>query len=710
MTSLLLINYMPKKILLTILILTVSIVSASISAQDKLCQRTILLSTMLEKYHVSPPVKDDSFSREVFMSLINSLDPECMIFSQADFNSFLPFRYCLRGTQNSDSVCWLVKKLSDLYLKKLLLTDSLFRSCLANPMDFMTPDSVEAIATDDLRFAAGEKERINRWGRMLKFWELEILFGEPGSDSLLIMGAEGFAAKEKEARRRLEIKQRRILSRLLDHPQGMEEYVTGKLFKAFCNRFDPHSEYFNGAEIRNFMTMVSRQAKIFGLYFGNNKNGEAEISYLTPGGAAWKSGLVHMGDGLNCVIWPDGKKVDLTFADGAEADKIINDSEYESMELTVRQANGNNITVHLNRQLIDVEDNNVSGYILKGKRIFGYISLPGFYGGTSNIGSGGVSSDVAREIHLLEKSGIEGLIIDLRNNGGGSENEARDLIGLFIDDGPLFILQEKGGKPYLVKDMNRGVGYSGPLLVMVNGLSASASELTAACLQDYHRALIVGSPTFGKGVGQVVLPLDTNETSGKASKMNNRTGFIKVTTHRIYRLAGASFQKAGVIPDILVPEPNFMLKYREENEKWALEPDRTDKKVIFNSLPPLPIDTLRKKAGERMKPGNPLRDLKDLCDSAVTASKNENSLDLRLAFFDAFEARRTLLESRLQKLLDKSSSVYSVLEGMADTYSGSLSSRKDISSARIRRIQNDIFIEEAFHVLNDLIGTQISKL
>ena len=238
------------------------------------------------------------------------------------------------------------------------------------------------------------------------------------------------------------------------------------------------------------------------------------------------------------------------------------------------------------------DDNKVKSFILKGENTVGYIYLPAFYQDweSTNEGLNGCANDVGREIIKLKKENINGLIIDVRYNGGGSVNEATELAGIFIDAGPVAQEKERDAKVNTLKDINRGTVYDGPLVVMVNGQSASASELLAGTLQDYNRAVIVGSPTYGKATMQVVLPMDTTVTRETITQKHTEN-YLKVTVAKLYRVTGTTAQFKGVKPDIIIPDILDAYTTKEADEPNALKPTTIAANRYYTPYTPMPLKT-----------------------------------------------------------------------------------------------------------------------
>jgi len=239
------------------------------------------------------------------------------------------------------------------------------------------------------------------------------------------------------------------------------------------------------------------------------------------------------------------------------------------------------------------DDDKVKSFVLKGNTSVGYIYLPAFYEDwdTNNEGLNGCANDVGREIIKLKKENIKGLILDLRYNGGGSVGEATELAGIFIDAGPVAQVKSKEGKVATIKDTDPGTVFDGPLVILVNGYSASASEMVAGTLQDYNRAVIIGSPTYGKATMQVVLPMDTTITPDNFSRVQTEN-YLKLTISKLYRITGASAQFKGVQPDIVLPDMLDAYISKEADEPHALRPESIAPNKYYTPYPPLPVKTL----------------------------------------------------------------------------------------------------------------------
>jgi carboxyl-terminal processing protease len=332
----------------------------------------------------------------------------------------------------------------------------------------------------------------------------------------------------------------------------------GKIYcKVLASCFDPHTSFFPPAERENFESEMGKSVPKFGFSLSAEED-DIVIENLAPGSAAYKSGQLNPGDKIEKIKWEGKDAVDVAEANQKEISELLSSGNQEKLTLTVRKTDGTLREVVLQKELIDkdLEEEKVQGYILSGEKKIGFVSLPDFYTDwedkTNSIN--GCANDLAKEIIRLKKENIDGLILDLRFNGGGSMQEAIDLSGIFIDAGPVGQLKTKDEKLITLKDVNRGMVYDGPLVILVNAFSASASEMVAGTLQDYKRAVIIGSPTFGKGTAQVMMPLDTTIDFSKPPVFKPNSNSIKLTVEHLYRVNGVTVQGKGVIPDIELPD------------------------------------------------------------------------------------------------------------------------------------------------------------
>jgi len=365
---------------------------------------------------------------------------------------------------------------------------------------------------------------------------------------------------------------------------------------ALAKSFDPHSEFFSQREKEKFQEELGDQKMEFGFSVKEAKDGVV-IAKLRAGSPAYKSGVINEGDRILSLQWQNMELVNVEDASVGEVNDILSGGDHGSLTINLKKSDGTSKTAILQREKAESDDDigKVKSFILAGARKIGFISLPAFYTDWTKgrEGDKGCANDVAKEIIKLKKENIDGLIIDLRFNGGGSAYEATELSGLFIDVGPVGMIRTKNEKTVTLKDVNRGTIYDGPLILMVNGYSASASEMVAGTLQDYNRALIAGSTTYGKATAQVILPLDTTINLEESLAGIRTDNYIKLTVEKLFRITGNTAQEKGVIPDIHIPDPSELSEEKEANEIAVIRSSTIQANKYYQPYPALPAGVLQ---------------------------------------------------------------------------------------------------------------------
>jgi carboxyl-terminal processing protease len=490
----------------------------------------------------------------------------------------------------------------------------------------------------------------------------------------------------------------------LNQKEGLEEYVGNSFLKAVAAAFDPHTEFFTVNEEQAFNDMLSKETKSFGFYFNNNDMGEIEIVMIVPGSSAWNSNLLNEGDVILSVKNNIGTK-DFACINYDEAYMFLSSENMNSAEFFVRKKNGKEISVVLGKEEIDVQENAIKSFLLQGSEKIAYIYLPSFYtqAGTGGTIQKGCADDMAKEIIKLKAESISGLILDLRDNGGGSMMEAILLAGLFIDYGPVSIVQMRDEAPFTLKDSNRGVIWSGPMIVMINHFSASASELFAAAMQDLNRAVIVGSNSFGKATTQEIIPPDAYKYGTLESYTGNPVAFLKLTRGAFYGVTGESRQKKGVLPDILLPELNDRIKPGESIYESALDPGIIEKKIYYNALAPLPIVQLNDQSQKRLNSDSAYSKVREL-SRLLYDELNTYTVPLNIDAFFEFYAKAVNYE------LPAGNAPFSVQKPRYIKTLNSIENSNKLSEENsLKEIPKDIYIDEAYQILIDLIKTKTNE-
>jgi len=472
--------------------------------------------------------------------------------------------------------------------------------------------------------------------------------------------------------------------------------------------FDPHTNYFSPEGKEMFQSALSTEGYSFGLEFDENEKGSLVIGYLIPGGPAWKSGELNKGDELQQLYWENKEAADINGLSSEEIYEMREQSTQERLVIKVKKADNTSKTVTLRKEKISNEENIVRSFVLKGEKKVGYILLPGFYTQWENEGGSGCANDVAKEIIKLKRENIEGLIVDVRFNGGGSINEGLELTGIFVDEGPLAAQKDKTGKVIYYKDPNRGVIYNGPMALMVNGQSASASEMLAASLQDYNRAVIVGSTTYGKASVQQLFPLDT--TYSRTTKMPATvTDVLKITLAKFYRLDGQSTQLKGVKPDVVLPDAFDGLDIGERFSRSALPSDTGKRNIYYKPLSPLPVNEIAKRSADRVKNDDNFNTIQKLLEADIRTSKSE-IIPLKWDEFEKWikqhERGVELTGSKVPAKENKSNRIEAGNNQVDKQWLQNNDYEREINKKWLENIEDDFYICEAFLVVCDLINLQ----
>ena len=669
---------------------------SSVSVQQEAAQ----FKKNLLEHHVSPRPIDDAFSKDVFDLFLKQLDPNRHYFSQQDIAQFSAYRNSIDDELNGSS--WhLLPEVTNRLAKNLQTARTIIEQHTAKPFDFRADE----IYHSSLVWPADEKEMHKRWLQHLKLETLNELIrlkksAHPGND------ADLFKTKEVEARNTIKKSAIRAVQRIAEHPMGYEDYVASLYLRALGLAFDPHSIHLSFSEMNDYITSLGTEGYYFGITISENERGEIIIDELTPGGAAWRSGIVHSGDVIEKVRWGANDWIEVSGMSRGEMNDLLMESNHIVMEFMLIEGSGLRKNVLLKKEKMESDDNVVKSLILSGEKKIGYISLPGFYSSWGGNESSRCANDVAKEILKLKKENIDGLILDVRFNGGGSLYEAVAMAGIFIDAGPMGLIKDKTGEVVSIKDMNRGTVYDGPLVLMVNGLSASASEFLAAALQDYKRALIVGSRTYGKATGQRILPMQPGKFEiDHTLDINSGWGFSTITSMKIYRVTGKTAQKYGVTPDIVLPDLYDLAAIGESHATGALSSDSVIKKTYYTPLPPLPLSELRSKSNLRVKASEAFQLTRE-CSLQFAASKERSdTVSLSWTALQESAGRQGDLFTRLQKSNSKPSQsfkigayAFSQQRLQMDDYA------RQQSESWIEKLSRDISLEEAYFIICDYIA------
>jgi carboxyl-terminal processing protease len=549
------------------------------------------ITRMAEIYHVQPRSVDKVFSRDLFSLMIRALDADKIYFNAEDIRQLSMYEYEL-DDQLLNKKEDFIRQLISIYTRKINKTDSLIDKLAGSQFDLNRYESYSL--AEDSSFAINEDSRKIKIYKLVKRNILETIVDIYEDDST----KKNIKADSLEpaAVKKVCHSFKREIQRTRQTKGGLTGFVCNAWCESVASCYDPHTEYFSPGKKEAFQGELGDKPLQFGFSLGEGKDA-VEITRLKPGSPAYKSGQIHEGDQILALQWENDEEMDVSDGSVEEVNAFISGDHGKSLTMTLKKSDGTTRKVTLQREksMLDDDNSKVRSFILKGNRHIGFISLPAFYTDWNGDegGNNGCADDVAKEIIKLKRENIEGLILDLRYNGGGSMLEAIALAGIFIDVGPVGMTRDKEGKIYTMKDVNRGSVYDGPLVLLINGYTASASEMLAGTMQDYHRALIVGSPSFGKATAQVVLPLDTLFDEKHIERMKTADNFIKMTIDRLFRVNGTSAQQTGVIPDIILPDFSEIQSEREKSLPFSLDNISIEANKYYHPYPPISIDPLK---------------------------------------------------------------------------------------------------------------------
>ena len=531
---------------------------------------------VLEQGHYNPKKIDDKFSEEVLKKFEEGLDPDKYIFLQQDIDGFKKYEHRIDDEIHGAPIESFYT-ISDTYLKRVDEVAASYKEILKKTFDFSKNESLQTDG-DKRNYPRSLAERADYGRKRMKYFVL---------GRLVDLQDEREKNKKDSAYKPDSVLQREaiaIVSRQMDrYFETMKNHnTTDDMFSTFVNgitgSMDPHTTYFAPVDKRSFDEMLS------GTFFGigaqlKEEDGKIKIASLITGMPAWKSGEITPDDEIIKIAEGAAAPVDVTGYSLTDAVKLIRGEERGSeVRLTLKKADGTVKVVSLLRDKISLEDTFAKSAIINGRHKIGYIYLSEFYADFNDPKGRRSAIDVAKEVQKLKAENVDGIVMDLRGNGGGSLTDVVDMVGLFIKDGPVVQVKGRDEKATVLEDRDKEVLYNGPLAVMVDELSASASEIFAAAIQDYHRGIVVGSTsTYGKGTVQRSISLDPQAENALFNRPAEGLGDIKLTFRKFYRINGGATQLRGVVPDIIIPDRLENAKFREKDNPDALGWDEIPK-------------------------------------------------------------------------------------------------------------------------------------
>lgn len=722
------------KILLAIVVVSVTLFAFKIKSgteadpgKDKLLLE--LLTFVIEKGHYSPAAIDDNFSKGVYKDYIQALDPSKRFFLQSDIDEFSKFETELDDALiNKDLTFFSLTY--DRLMKRMDESKKIYKEVLSVPFNFSIDESFNT-DYDKAPYAKNEKELKDRWRKQIKLSALSSLTDRLKMQEDRLKGVESKSTEDDEALVKsgdkigndliktkskatinsdkdktfaeLEKETRENALKALDEYFGfMKDLDRDDWFSVYINsitaRFDPHTNYFAAEEKERFDVDISGKLEGIGARL-QKKNDFTEISELISGGPAWRGKELEAGDLVTKVAQGSGDPVDVVGMRLEDVVKKIKGPKGSEVRLTVKKVDGTIKVISIIRDIVEIEETYVkSSVVVKDGLKYGVIYLPKFYIDFADRGGRDAGKDIALEVERLKKEKINGIVLDVRDDGGGSLSTVVDIAGLFIEQGPIVQIKSAGLKKEVLYDRDKKIEWDGPLVIMVNSFSASASEILAAAIQDYKRGIIVGSKqTYGKGTVQNVIDFNQFVRNSSVGDL----GALKTTTQKFYRINGGSTQLEGVSSDIVMPDRFAYLKMGERDVENAMPWDKIDAAdyTVWNKNENFNKAILNSK--NRIA-SNPQFQLIEDNAKWIDSRKEDNTYSLNI---DKFRMAQNEIEQKAKKYkpisqykndLKFNSLPYEIAEFAKDSV------LKEKRERWHQSLSKDIYIEEALNVLDDL--------
>ena len=585
-----------------------------------------LISHVIQRGHYDVKSLNDDMSEQIFHTYLERIDGQKRYFLQSDYREFSKYMY-----QIDDQIRELELTFFDLTYQRLILrmneVERLYGSLLSSPFDFEKEEEFDTDYDQQL-YPLSQKARSEKWRKQLKLSTLSVLYdkvqeAENNNETTPAYLSSSWMDLEAEARTTTSENMEDFFDLMneLERKDWFDIYIN-----SFVLQFDPHTNYFNPDDKDRFD--MSMSGKFEGIGARLSKRDQAiKVVDIIVGGPLWRDQLMEVGDEIQLVRQEDGDAVDIRAMRLDDAIKLIKGPKGSMVYLTVKKVDGNIETIPVKRDLVVLEESYARSTVINRQdQKYGLIHLPKFYVDFKNYKERNAANDVEQEVMNLKEAGVGGLIIDLRNNGGGSLQTVVDIAGLFIDEGPIVQVKSTVSKTEVLRDRDGKTLWTGPMVILVNELSASASEILAAALQDYERAIVLGSEqTFGKGTVQNVVDLNrflSNSTYGNL-------GALKITTDKFYRINGGSTQLEGVKSDVITPDRYRYVDVGERDEDNPMRWDRISPLVYTRWNGYLNYNDVIKQSQDRVN-NHPIFNLVDQDAKWIEQRQNDNTIAFEL--------------------------------------------------------------------------------
>ena len=653
-----------------------------------------LVSYVLDKLHYDPKIINDDFSINVYEDFIDAVDSQKRFLLKSDIELFSQYRLSIDDQIKSSDITFF-NLVYETLERRMDEVESFYPEVLFTPFNFNIDEEIN-LDYENQEYVDGIEELKKLWRKRLKLSALD-----------------GFASKKEinieddktKTDSEIEIESRKSINdNLRDFFQFNSELERKDWFSIYLNsivtQYDPHTTYLAPEAKEVFDQNISGKFQGIGARLFK-RNQQVEISEVIIGGPVWRDNLLNVGDIIIAVAQSkEEEPQEISLMKLSDATDLIKGEKGTNVYLTVKRVDGGIEQVEITRDIVELEETYAKSSIIDDDtNKYGLINLPRFYVDFDDYGQRNAASDIKKEIISLKNKGIDGLILDLRNNGGGSLKTVVDITGFFIEKGPVVQVKSIGGRKEILRDNDSSILWDGPLVIMVNEFSASASEILAAALQDYNRAVILGSKqTYGKGTVQNIIDLN-NVISGNTY---GDLGSLKITTDMFYRVNGGSTQLEGVKSDLVFPN---RYSYVDIGEKDL------DNPLNWNKIDPARYDNSSKifnysQAVEKSKKRISENEYFSLIDQHAKLVKSNQDNKIISLDYESYKEDQENLKSQGDKLkiIDEFISPY-VFDWNESNQNTDSSYNDDIKEKRdrwIKSLEKDIYVNEAMNLLKDL--------
>jgi len=658
-----------------------------------------LVSYVLDKLHYDPQIINDDFSIKVYDDFIHAVDSQKRFLLKSDLELFSQYRLSIDDQINTSEITFF-NVVHETLKTRIDEVESFYNEILEVPFNFQINEEIN-LDYENLEYAENTNELKKIWRKRLK---LSALDGYASKKEINDEEKEDVEKKilsdseiEKESRTS-------IANNLKDFFQFNSELERADWFSIYLNsivtQFDPHTSYFAPEAKEIFDQNISGKFQGIGARLFK-RNQQVEISEVIIGGPVWRDNLLNVGDIIIAVAQSiEEEPIEISLMKLSDATDLIKGEKGTNVFLTVKRVDGGIEQVEITRDVVELEETYAKSSIIKDdSNVYGLINLPRFYVDFADYGERNAASDIKNEILGLKSKGINGLILDLRNNGGGSLKTVVDITGFFIEKGPVVQVKSIGGRKEILRDNDPSVIWDGPLVILVNEFSASASEILAAALQDYNRAIILGSKqTYGKGTVQNVIDLN-NVISGNTY---GDLGSLKITTDKFYRVNGGSTQLEGVKSDLIFPNRYSYIDIGEKDLENPLSWDKIDPAKYDNSVKIFNYSQAITNSIDRISQ-NEYFSLIDQHAKLIKSKQDDKTISLD---YKSYKEDREKFKSQTDKLkiIEEFITPY-LFEWNENNLNSNSSYNDDMKEKRdrwIETLEKDIYVDEAMNLLKDL--------